>query len=93
MLRAICFFPDLGHRERAVAQWAALLDTLKGSVPRTGAIRARDDLRPRHPDATSGRDCIFVEADGSHLLVVRVLHDRMDYRRHFSTSGAPDEDA
>jgi len=74
-------------------QWAALLDTLKGSVPRTGAIRARDDLRPRHPDATSGRDCIFVEADGSHLLVVRVLHDRMDYRRHFSTSGAPDEDA
>jgi hypothetical protein len=32
--------------------------------------------------ATSGRHCLFFEADQSRILVVRVLHDRMDYRRH-----------
>jgi plasmid stabilization system protein ParE len=32
--------------------------------------------------ATSGRHCVFFEADQSRILIVRVLHDRMDYRRH-----------
>ena len=32
--------------------------------------------------ATSGRHSIFFEADDVRVLVVRVLHDRMDYRRH-----------
>ena len=32
--------------------------------------------------ATSGRHSIFFEADDSRILVVRVLHNRMDYRRH-----------
>ena len=32
--------------------------------------------------AASGRHRIFFEADDSRILVLRVLHDRMDYRRH-----------
>jgi len=35
---------------------------------------------------TSGRHCIFFEADESRVLVVRVLHDRRDYRRHLEDS-------
>lgn len=42
---------------------------------------------------TSGRHCIFFEADDSRVLVVRILHDRMDCRRHLSTSDDPDEHA
>ena len=42
----------------------------------------RDDLRPGLQMAISGRHCVFFEADQSRILVVRVLHDRMDYQRH-----------
>jgi plasmid stabilization system protein ParE len=35
--------------------------------------------------ATSGRHSIFFEADDVRVLVVRVLHDGMDYRRHLDT--------
>lgn len=48
--------------------------------------RNRDDLRPGLHMATSGRHCVFFEIDESRILVVRVLHDRMDYPRHLSTS-------
>jgi plasmid stabilization system protein ParE len=41
--------------------------------------------------ATSGRHCIFFEANQSRVLVVRVLHDRMDYARHLDTSEPGDE--
>jgi plasmid stabilization system protein ParE len=41
--------------------------------------------------ATSGRHCLFFEADQSRILVVRVLHDRMDYRRHLEDSEPADE--
>ena len=47
----------------------------------TVLTRNRDDLRPGLQMVTSGRHCIFFEADESRVLVVRVLHDR-DYRRH-----------
>jgi plasmid stabilization system protein ParE len=40
----------------------------------------------------SGRHAIFFEADDMRILVVRVLHDRMDYRRHLG-AGEPDEEA
>ncbi len=42
---------------------------------------------------TSGRHSIFFEANESRILVVRVLHDSMDYRRHLDPSAAPNEDA
>lgn len=80
-------------RDQTTKYTDALRDTLKGLVRGTVVIRARDDLRPGIQMATSGRHCIFFEADDSRVLVVRVLHDRMDYRRHLSTTGAPDEHA
>lgn len=64
----------------------ALRDTLKGLVRGTVLTRARDDLRPGVLMATSGRHSIFFEADDSRILVVRVLHDRMDYRRHLGSA-------
>jgi plasmid stabilization system protein ParE len=41
--------------------------------------------------ATCGRHCIFFEVNQSRVLVVRVLHDRMDYRRHLENSEPADE--
>jgi plasmid stabilization system protein ParE len=55
---------------------------LKGLLAGTVISRHRDDLRPGLQMATSGRHCVFFEADQSRILVVRVLHDRMDYQRH-----------
>lgn len=53
--------------------------------------RNRDDLRPGLQMVTSGRHCVFFEADQSRMLVVRVLHDRMDYRRHLEADESPDK--
>jgi toxin ParE1/3/4 len=67
-----------------------LRDTMKGLVRGTVITRARDDLRPGVLMATSGRHSIFFEADDSRILVVRVLHDRMDCRRHLDKSAGED---
>ena len=80
-------------RDRTTQYMDALRDTMKGLVRGAVITRPREDLRPGIQMATSGRHCIFFEADDSHVLVVRVLHDRMDYLRHLSTTGTPDEDA
>jgi plasmid stabilization system protein ParE len=69
----------------------AIRDTLKGLVRGTVVTRSRDELRPGLQMATSGRHCIFFEADESRVLVVRVLHDRMDFRRHLETIEPSDE--
>ena len=71
--------------ERTVQYMAALRETIKGLVAGTVPSRERDDLRPGLHLATSGRHCVFFEADYLRILVVRVLHDRMDYRRHLET--------
>jgi plasmid stabilization system protein ParE len=70
-----------------------LRDTMKSLVRGTVVTRARDDLRPVTQMATSGRHNIFFEADGSRILVIRVLHDRMDYRRHLGGAGESDDEA
>ena len=78
-------------RDQTAKYMDALRDTMKGLVRGTVITRARDDLRPVILMATSGRHSIFFEADDSRVLVVRVLHDSMDYRRHLKPSAAPDE--
>lgn len=65
----------------------ALRDTMKGLVAGTIVSRERDDLRQGLRMATSGRHCIFFEDKPSRLLVVRVLHDRMDFPRHLPAEG------
>ena len=80
-------------QDRTTQYMGLLRDTMKGLVRGTEVTRARDDLRPAIVMATSGRHCIFFEADESRILVVRVLHDSMDYRRHLNPSAAPDEGA
>jgi plasmid stabilization system protein ParE len=69
----------------------AIRDTLKDVVGGTVVTRNRDDLRPGLQIATCGRHCIFFEVNQSRVLVVRVLHDRMDYRRHLENSEPADE--
>lgn len=66
-------------------------ETVKRLVRGTVVSRSRDDLRPGLQMATSGRHCIFFEAEQSRVVVVRVLHDRMDYRRHLETNEPPEE--
>jgi plasmid stabilization system protein ParE len=72
---------------------ADLRDTLKGLL--TGAVvsRARNDVRPGLQMAISGRHCVFFEADQSRILVVRVLHDRMDYQRHLGPGTDQEKDS
>jgi plasmid stabilization system protein ParE len=71
----------------------ALRDTMKDLVRGTVVTRPRDDLRPAIQMATSGRHSIFFEADDRIILVVRVLHDSMDYRRHLGGTGESDDGA
>ena len=61
---------------------AALRGTTKALVDGRVASRNRDDIRLGLRMLTSGRHCVFFEVDASRILVVRVLHDRMDHRRH-----------
>jgi len=42
--------------------------------------------------ATSGRHGVFFEVDESRILVVRVLHDRMDYQQHLEAETGKDRD-
>ena len=65
---------------------AALRDIMKQLRTGTVVTRHRDDLRPGLQMATSGRHCVFFEADQARILVVRVLHDRMDYQRHIEAT-------
>jgi toxin ParE1/3/4 len=78
-------------QDRTSQYMTAIRDTLKGLVRGTVPTRNRDDLRPGLQMVPSGRHCIFFEADQSRVLVVRVLHDRMDYRRHLDDSEPADE--
>ncbi|AMY10714.1 Toxin ParE1 [Luteitalea pratensis] len=69
-----------------------LQDCLKALTRGTEFTRSRDDLWPRIRMATSGRHSIFFETDDAQVLVVRVLHQSMDYRRHLGATGeAADE--
>jgi toxin ParE1/3/4 len=76
--------------ERTTQYMAALRDAMKGLVAGTVVSRTRDDLRPGLQMAASGRHCVFFEADPSRILVVRVLHDRMDYQRHLDPNDSTD---
>jgi toxin ParE1/3/4 len=68
--------------ERTSEYMSALRDTMKGLARQTVVSRQRDDLRPGLRMALTGRHCLFFEESETRVLVVRVLHDRMDYQRH-----------
>jgi plasmid stabilization system protein ParE len=70
---------------------AALRDTMKGLLAGTVVSRNRNDLRPGLQMATSGGR-VFFELDQSRILVVGVLHDRMDYQRHLEAETGQDTD-
>ena len=78
-------------QDRTSQYMTAIRDTLKRVVRGTVPTRNRDDLRSGLQMVPSGRYRIFFEADESRVLVVRVLHDRMDYRRHLDDSEPADE--
>jgi toxin ParE1/3/4 len=78
--------------EQTTTYMNALRDTMKGLVRGVVTARHRDDLKPGIQMATSGRHCIFFEADDSRVLVIRILHDRMDYRRHLGAAEAPNNE-
>jgi toxin ParE1/3/4 len=47
-----------------------------------GLSRAADDIRPGLRKYTVGSHILFVRLDTSSIRLVRVLHGRMDARRH-----------
>jgi toxin ParE1/3/4 len=66
---------------------SALQNTMKRLAAGTTASRARDDLRPGLQMVASGRHCIFFEPDEHRVLVIRILHQRMDFPNHVKSSG------
>ena len=78
--------------DRTAEYMAALRDTMKGLLAGTVVSRNRNDLRPGLQMATSGRHRVFFEVDQSRILVVRVLHDRMDYQGHLDAETGLDRD-
>ena len=74
-----------GH-DRTSRYMGAIRETLKGLIRGTVLTRSRDDLRSGLQMAISGRHRIFFEVDRARVLVIRVLHDRMDYGRHLEAS-------
>lgn len=68
--------------ERTLQYMAGLRDTMKGLVAGTVLSRKRNDLKPGLRMTASGRHCVFFETNESRVLVLRVLHDKMDYPRH-----------
>ena len=44
---------------------------------------ARDDVRPGYRAFHEGRHLIFYREAGDQIEIIRILHDRMDFRRHF----------
>lgn len=77
--------------ERTAHYMTALSDVMKRLVAGTSVSREREDLRPGLRMATSGRHCIFFEEDSLRILVIRVLHDRMDHHSHFDV-GQPNRE-
>lgn len=77
--------------DRTAEYMAALRDSMKGLLTGRVVGRNRDDLRPGLQMAACGRHCVFFEADESRVLVVRVLHDRMDYQRHLQGDVGPED--
>ena len=71
--------------ERTARYMTALRDAMKGIVAGTVVSRVRADLRPGLCMALSDRHCVFFEEDPSRVLVVRVLHERMDHPQHLDT--------
>ena len=65
--------------EQADRYRSELRDTMKRLTAGTAACRARDDLRQGLHMAVSGRHCIFFEQDERRVLVIRVIHQRMDF--------------
>jgi toxin ParE1/3/4 len=68
-------------REQTDRYLSDVRDTMKRLVVGTATGRPRDDLRQGVHMITSGRHCIFEQND-TRVLVIRVLHERMDFPRH-----------
>lgn len=68
--------------ERTLQYMAGLRDTMKGLVAGTVLSRDRNDLKLGLRMTACGRHCVFFEANESRVLVLRVLHDKMDYPSH-----------
>jgi toxin ParE1/3/4 len=74
-------------RDQTSKYMDALRDAMKGLVRGTVLARARGDLRPGILMAKSGRHYIFFQKNDARVLVVRVLHDSMDFPRHLDPDG------
>jgi toxin ParE1/3/4 len=76
-----------------VLQAARYRDKLIGCCARVaatpGIARACDHVRPGYLRLEEGRHVLFLEMDADGVLIVRVLHDRMDPLLHIDDS---DED-
>jgi len=56
----------------------------------TGAPTRCDWIRPGYARARSGSHSVFVRADGDVVIVVRVLHERMNFAHHLGDEPAPE---
>ncbi|MBN8873731.1 MAG: type II toxin-antitoxin system RelE/ParE family toxin [Rhodospirillales bacterium] len=67
---------------RAEAYVLGLHETFGRLAAFPGLGRSADDLRPGYFRLESGRHVVFFVKQTSGVLIVRVLHERMDFARH-----------
>ncbi len=68
--------------ERADHYIRALIATCETVAQRPDIARRRDDVKLGYRAALSGSHIIFFKISGPSLIVVRILHQRMDVIRH-----------
>lgn len=70
---------DEGQTVAYVGQVRAALDLL---LANPGLARSADDVRPGLRKFTVGSHVLYIRLDRTSLRLVRILHGRMDPRRH-----------
>ena len=68
--------------ERAEAYVLGLHDTFQRLVELPGLGRPADEIRPGYFRMESGSHVVFFLKQAQTVLIVRVLHERMDFARH-----------
>lgn len=86
---------DIGRyteREWGAAQRRRYLEAIRARLmelrenPGIGA--PRDEIIPGHRSVQSGRHVIFYRETPDSIVIIRVLHERMDLRRHLEPERA-----
>ncbi len=76
--------------DQARAYITALREVFRKLADRPGVGRLRDELHAGLRSFSCGQHAVFYVIDGGGVIVVRILHQRMDVARHISAEEVRD---